>query len=132
MIETIKTIATHNGTFTITSVKSGDHRTFRVKTQKPQANFAPGARVISLLTGPCNESDYQGFGFVHSDGSISLWRNKQTPTFQAYRKMLENMAQHIEAGNIDVQAATKCRVCNRKLTDPVSIETGIGPVCAGR
>jgi hypothetical protein len=132
MIETIKTIATHNGTFTITSVKSGDHRTFRVKTQKPDANFAPGSRIISLLTGPCNESDYRGFGFVNDNGQIYLWRNKQTPTFKAYANMLENMAQHIEAGNIDVQAATKCRVCNRKLTDPVSIETGIGPVCAGR
>lgn len=26
----------------------------------------------------------------------------------------------------------RCLCCNRKLTDPISIQTGIGPVCAGR
>jgi hypothetical protein len=132
MIETIKTIATHNGTFTVTSIKTGEHRTFRVKTQKPDANFAPGSRVISLLVGPNNEGDYKGFGFVGDNGQIYLWGKYKTPTFQAYKRMLENMAGHIEAGNIDVLSATKCRVCNHKLTDPVSIETGIGPICAGR
>ena len=131
LTETIKTIATHNGTFTITSVKSGDHRTFRVKTQKADANFAPGSRVISLLVGPNNEADYKGFGFVGDNGQIYLWGKNQTPTFIAFKRMLENMAGHIEAGNIEVISATRCRVCNRKLTDPISADLGIGPVCRG-
>ena len=131
MIATLPTIETHNGTFTVTSTKSGDHRTFRVRTQKADANFAPGSRIISLLTGPDNYSDYQGFGFV-VDGVIHLWRKNNTPLFRAYAAMLENMMANIDAGKINVQMATKCRVCNRKLTDPVSIETGIGPICAGK
>jgi hypothetical protein len=126
------TIFTHNGTFTVTSNKTGSHRTFQVRTQKPDAKFAPGSRIISMLTGPDNHADYTGFGFVNDNGKIYLWAKKQTPTFRAYATMLENMAGHVQAGNIVVQAATKCRKCNRKLTDPISIETGIGPICAGK
>ena len=132
MVETIPTIATHNGTFTVTSNRTGEHRTFKVRTQKADANFAPGERIVSLMTGPDNHSDFSGFGFVNDNGTINVWRSKQSPTFNAYAKMLTGMAQHVEAGNITVQAATKCRVCNRKLTDPISIETGIGPICAGK
>jgi len=30
------------------------------------------------------------------------------------------------------RASGRCAVCGRDLTDPTSIEAGIGPVCAGR
>ena len=33
---------------------------------------------------------------------------------------------------IEYQFASTCRVCNRKLTTPESIESGIGPICGGR
>ena len=132
MIATLPTITTHNGIFTITSVKTGEHRTFRVRTQKPEASFAPGSRVIGLLVGPDNTRDYKGFGFVGDNGQIHLWRKNQTPTFQAYAKMLEGMENHIDAGNIHVDAATKCRKCNRPLTTPQSVSSGIGPICESK
>jgi Family of unknown function (DUF6011) len=31
-----------------------------------------------------------------------------------------------------LHAETVCRVCNRKLTHPESIKSGIGPECAGK
>jgi hypothetical protein len=43
-----------NGTYTITS-PTGEHRTFRIKTQKDDARFAPGKRTIALLTGSDND-----------------------------------------------------------------------------
>ena len=132
MVETIATIATHNGTFTITSVKSGDRRTFRVKTQAADSNFMPGKRIVSLLNGPDNYSNYQGFGFVNDDGTISVWHKKQTQFFVQSANLLANMASHIENGKIEVLAATKCRRCNRKLTVPSSILSGIGPICEGK
>ena len=45
-------VRTHNGTITIHNPKTGDHRTFQIKTQPADAKFAPGRRVVSLLTGP--------------------------------------------------------------------------------
>jgi hypothetical protein len=30
------------------------------------------------------------------------------------------------------RATGSCSCCGRELTDPVSIEAGIGPICAGR
>ncbi|MFH2109960.1 MAG: DUF6011 domain-containing protein [Candidatus Bathyarchaeota archaeon] len=31
-----------------------------------------------------------------------------------------------------IKVVTRCRVCGRKLTDPVSVKQGIGPVCLKR
>jgi len=125
------TIFTHNGTFTIKSTKSGEHRTFRVRTQKPDADFAPGKRILALLTGPDNEQSYTGFAFV-DDFGIHVWTKKRTETFLAYTTMLENLTAHETAGRVEVLAATKCRVCNRKLTTPESVTSGIGPICSAR
>lgn len=43
----------YSGTYTITNSK-GEHRTFRIKRQKKDAKFAPGARILSLMVGPDN------------------------------------------------------------------------------
>lgn len=121
-------IKTHNGKITIYNPKTGGQRTFRIKTQKKDSKFAPGQRIISLLTGPDNENDYQGFGFVNG-GKIHLWKKKNTDQFRKLAKVVENpnifpfMEVHFEG---------KCRVCNKTLTDRESILSGIGPVCAGK
>jgi hypothetical protein len=44
-----------NGRYTIQSKQTGEHRTFWVKTQAADAKFAPGRRVVSLLTGSQND-----------------------------------------------------------------------------
>lgn len=127
----IATIFTHNGKFTVKSIKTGDHRTFRIRTQPANSKFAPGERVIALLTGSDNTSDYQPFGFV-TDTDIHLFRNKRTETFLAYRKMLLKLGVHEAEGRVEVLAETTCRKCNRTLTTPESITSGIGPTCARR
>lgn len=125
------TIFTHNGIFTVKSTKTGEHRTFRVRTQKDDARFAPGKRVLGLLTGSDNENDYQGFAFV-DDFGIHVWTKKRTPAFLAFAKMLEALTAHEAAGQVEVHAETVCRRCNRVLTDPISVTEGIGPICSGR
>ena len=66
----------HNGLYTIQNRRTGEHRTFRISTQKSDAKFAPGQRVIGLLTGSNNMFDYTGFGFV-SDSGIAVWTKKR-------------------------------------------------------
>jgi len=135
-----------NGIFTIEN-EAGEHRTIKIRTQKEDANFAPGERIASLLTGPENESDYQGFAFVKEDG-FRVWKSKRgknrISTFEWYARILELVdltPDEMEEVEISVKLRDRtykiliekrCMVCNRRLTTPESIRTGIGPVCAGR
>ena len=128
-------IATHNGTFTILNPATGEHRTFKVSTV--QRGGLKGRRVVALLTGPDNTTSYTGFGFMAPDNDVQVWRSKrsamgQPPTqWQRYGAFLRNLDQIVELHGLQVDEATCCRRCNRKLTTPESIQSGIGPVCAG-
>lgn len=131
-----------NGLYTFTNA-AGEHRTFKIHTKKKDANFAPGQRIVSLLTGPDNENDYRGFGFVKNDG-IKIWNKNFTPAFQWYARMVVAAANAIEqmiemetpeaaiclqGRGYKVQVSKRCCVCNRTLTDPESIKLQIGPIC---
>ena len=116
---------THNGTMTVLSLATGDHRTIRCSTQ----TFADGTehRVVSMLIGP---DRWQGFAFADADG-IRLWSvSKGKPV----REFLAKVAASGESvdGKFDVLMEGTCRKCGRPLTHPESIESGIGPICAGR
>jgi len=133
----------YNGVYTMENEK-GEHRTFRIRTQPEDANFAPGERIVSLLTGPDNVYDYQGFGFLKADGSIILWKKYRNHTFEYYRELLYTLSLYIEQSDIEeveaeieyrgrsykVMVSKRCIRCNRELTTPESIRAGIGPVCA--
>ena len=116
---------THNGTFTVVSSQTGNHRTFKITT--PGKGKLAGKRVVSLLTGPNNERDYTLFGFVEPNG-IRVWQ--RCADMAPLAKMLENLPHHIQRGSVTVTASVCCRVCNRKLTTPESLALGIGPSCA--
>lgn len=125
-----------NGRYTIQNRRSGEHRTFEIKTQDEDAKFAPGKRVVALLSGPDNTADYMGFGFAGDDG-IEVWRSKRgagkKSEFEHYAAMLWSLA--LDAGfspfseTYQLMMEGTCYVCNRVLTEPLSITTGIGPVC---
>lgn len=131
----------YNGTYTVTSF-TGEHRTFMIKTQPDDARFAPASRIISMLVGSDNENDYKGFGFVY-DNEIYVWPKKraakhQEPTF--WEKSADMVWSLVTKGDASpyyrkgcrLMVEERCRRCNRKLTNPVSIEAGIGPECAQR
>ena len=125
------TIKTHNGKVTIENPASGNHRTFSVRTQPEDSGFAPGKRVVALLNGPDNNNDYQGFGFVDTAGHVRVWKSKRGGTFDIFARMLEAPERFQEKG-ANYLFSGRCRRCNRELTVPESIESGIGPVCAGK
>jgi hypothetical protein len=116
-------ITTHNGTFTVKNPKTGNHRTFQVRTAK--GGKLKGKRIISLLIGPDNTADYLGIGFATDQGA-KVWNRYSGTT---YEKTLE-VLNHLERLNLEVHFETCCRRCNRPLTTPESITSGIGPECA--
>jgi hypothetical protein len=126
-----------NGTYTIQNRETGEHRTFRIRTQGKDSSFAPGRRVLSLLTGSDNTRDYTGFAFVNddADATIYVWQNRKGYVYDGYAKLLRwllvDKAEKVLAV-YEVLAESRCIVCNRPLTHPESVKTGIGPICAGR
>lgn len=126
-----------NGRYSIESTQTGEHRTFWVRTQPADAEFAPGKRVLALLTGSQNDdwASYTGFAFV-DDGGIHVWTSKRGPgkRFEEYADLLWTLALDgafspwTEKGFRILMEGACCR-CNRPLTNPESIRTGIGPIC---
>ncbi len=130
----LHSISSHNGCLTITNTLTGNHRTFRIRTQNDPAGFAPGERIVSLLTGPDNTSDYTGFGFVKDNGKIVVWRKYrgQGGEKSAYEKYADLLMypEHYEQRGFVYEFSIRCRKCNRELTTSESIASGIGPICA--
>ncbi len=135
--------AVFNGTYTITNKETGEYRTFRIRTQGADSNFAPGKRVLSLLTGPDNTRDYTGFGFLVTatlrDGEVltyvRVWKAAQNSPWMGYVKLVNLVLILKDPSVLDkysVEQSCRCIRCNRKLTTPESIKAGIGPICAGR
>lgn len=127
-----------NGIYTIKSSQTGDHRTFKINTQGEKAEFAPGKRVVSLFTGTDNTADehYTGFAFI-DDAGIHVWEKKRSEgLWQTYATMLWTLALDgafsawADKG-YTIMSEGRCLRCNRLLTTPESIKSGIGPICAG-
>ena len=125
-------VHSHNGVITVNNPATGAHRTFRIKTQKPDAKFMPGTRIVSLLTGSDNCNDYTSFGFIGDDGRIIVWRKHQGTQFDRFARMLMNAKDEAARFGLVFQWAAKCRKCNRELTCPKSLASGLGATCEGR
>lgn len=119
----------YNGFVTVHNPETGNHRTFRISTCK--SGNLEGKRVVGLLTGPDNTSDYTGFGFVNDDGSITVWKKHRGSIYDRHADILSRSEYYETVKRLEYQFSVKCRVCNRDLTDPESIELGIGPICRG-
>lgn len=121
-----------NGVYTLT-LPDGSHRTFQIKTKPDTSKFAPGQRIISLLTGPDNTQDYEAFGFV-DDCGVRVWKKKQgapgkPSKFQEYVEIFWDLATGQEIEGCELLASLNCLRCNRPLTDPESLYVGWGPTC---
>lgn len=123
-------IKTHNGVITMKSLRTGEHRTFRIRTMKADAKFLPGKRIIELLQGPDNENDYRSFGMVGDNGRVCLWKKHQSETFYTWvATALEHPEKFLD--RVEFSFEGRCRRCNRLLSDPASVASGIGPTCSG-
>ena len=134
--------AVKNGTYTLVSEKSGEHRTLRIATVQNKQSGLRGRRIISMLVGPNNEADYIGFAFAEDDNTLRVWGAfRGTLTADIGNALMAVLTRGRVQADGSVRAEglrahvlfkSACRVCNRPLTCPESIRTGIGPVCAGR
>lgn len=118
--------AVRNGLYTAV-IGDGSHVTLRISDCK----FAEDHdQMVSYLNGPDNEYNYTGFAFLDGSG-FHVWKK-----FQSAARLVEALEVLVngdpeEAGKRYALESGNCYVCNRTLTDPKSIELGIGPICRG-
>lgn len=143
----------HNGTYTVNSPRG--HFTLKLFTVQ-DGNLA-GRRVISLLTGPNNEKDFTAVAFWNdAEHTATVWQRFRGPTStllldgfhwqlvgaSAYEQKIAIWCDLVVRGatperhgywfgeGYTLLLEGRCVVCNRKLTHPESIQSGIGPDCA--
>jgi hypothetical protein len=116
-----------NSRFSIKSVKTGVHYTFRVKLSDDGNVF-----FVSVLTGPDNIDNYRSFGTIRN-GRFAMNKKpkigEDAPSVTAFRFFWEKIAAHRIHPMIEFWHEGRCGRCSRPLTDPTSIESGFGPEC---
>ena len=113
--------------FTIDNGK-GKHYTFSVKRKENRW-------FVSLLTGPDNSNDFTYIGMLNERGNFFLTKaSKMTldsvpvKVFSWSIKVMQGESTLPEGYSIRHEG--KCCRCGRRLTNPESLDTGIGPECA--
>jgi hypothetical protein len=145
-------------TITVLNKRTNQRYTYKVTCKRAKAadGRAPKSPYyVSVMSGSDNVSDYSKLGWIPSNaatlgrhynlrpskGGIST-RSQQYLGFQwlwnaihglnidgSKRKPSDNHIGQFE--HVEVWHEGKCGCCGRKLTVPESIESGIGPICAG-
>ena len=119
-----------NATMTFTSLKSGNHFTYKIKRKEVGENTY--IYFVKVLSGPNNEDHYQYIGFIDKFGKFKPGKkgHPDSTSFKSFEWVYRNIEnQHLPA-NVQIQHEGRCGRCNRKLTHPESIKRGIGPECA--
>lgn len=118
-----------NATVTVRSRATGNRFTYRVrKSQDGAISF------VSLLKGPDNESSYAYFGYVRRGvffhGGQKARVGRDAPSAKGFEWLWKSLQQDHMPSTVEVWHEGRCGRCNRKLTVPSSIASGIGPDCA--
>lgn len=119
-------------TFTLKSQKSGKHIAFSVRKGKDGDAFF----VRAHQGGVNGEGGFNYAGWLRDRETTVRLSKKSHPDLDQARMALDWTLRKIHAGEVPQQLEFwhegRCCRCNRKLTDPVSIELGIGPECLKR
>jgi hypothetical protein len=121
-----------NATVTLVSKRSGDRFTYKIKRAKPRPGSGEPPFFVSLLTGPNNTEDYEFLGTIFADGKYRHGGKSKiaptAPSAQAWAWTWGNLT----SDRVEVWHEGACSRCGRALTDPESIQRGLGPTCAER
>ena len=124
-------------TFTLKNKDKGTHLTFR--SRRPKGWTIESPVLVDFMVGSDNENH---FGFIGSVSSSGFF--KPSPKSKVAKERLEvanrtmvwlltrikNKLELPEA--LEIKGSTKCARCGRKLTNPESIDDGLGPICSAK
>lgn len=120
-----------NAVVTLVSKRTGERFTYRVSESKPKEGKQP-VHFVSVLTGPDNRQDYEFLGTIFPDGNYRRSMKSQIGPDAPSAKAWEWTWYNLDTDRVEIWHEGTCSKCGRALTDPASIERGLGPVCAER
>lgn len=126
-------------TFTLVSVETGIRFTYQVRAKTEEDTDETALWFVSVLNGPDNESDYAFLGTIFSiAGGRHVFHHgkkskvgKDAPSAKAFAWWFANVCINHASPKVEVHHSGTCGRCNRALTVPESVATGLGPECAG-
>jgi hypothetical protein len=116
---------------TFVSQRTGTRYTYRVAAPRdPSA----GVRFVSVLTSP---DTYSYIGTIFVQQNRFAWTKKSAisadaPSVKAFAWVWGHLSTGQMPPELEVWHEGRCGKCGRRLTDPASIASGLGPICAGR
>lgn len=120
--------------FTLFNSDRNTHLTF--KARRPKGWTVESPVLIDLMVGKDNSSD---FGFIGSVNTRGFYKPSEKSKVDADRKavadrtlvwLLTKLNNGVELPEaLEIKGASKCCRCSRKLTNPDSVDDGMGPVC---
>lgn len=120
--------------FTLSSLKTGQRFTFKVRKSDDKAGWAP-AWFVYLLTGSENTGSYSYMGYIDTDGDFKLTRKSKVPatatSVSAFRWLWTRVSEQGKDLPTDAEFrhANRCGRCGKVLTVPESVDSGYGPEC---
>ena len=118
-----------NGIFTLRSIATGKDYTYKVSRSEFKGKWYTHIAVEKGYTNFVRLGSYYGGRITNKRQLVT------TPASQAIGFVLGK----VEAGAIawldskmELMHMGKCVACGRALTDAVSIQSGLGPICGGR
>lgn len=126
--------------FTLVNTATENRFTYKVTRKSgDDADYPDRPYFVSLMTGPDNVLSYSYIGVIFPNQNFR-WTSKSRVGRDSqgvrafdwfFNSILRNPNRELPA-SVDVMHHGRCGRCNRVLTVPESIETGLGPICAGR
>lgn len=133
--DALRFIIAGNAIFTLRSQATGTRYTYRVRKPQDTKPGKPAPLFASVLYGPDNGNDYAYVGTVHTGRLQTTAKSKvkcDDPRAKALDWTLGQLANGAIPAKLEMWHEGRCGRCARRLTDPVSIERGLGPECAGK
>ena len=121
-----------NAIFTLKNTATGNRFTFKIRQPKASTPW-----FVSVLTGSDNTSDYTFVGTIFDGHTNPKYYHGKRSTIDQEAQSARTIAWFLGQlfnnktlpSSIEVWHAGKCGRCGRILTDPMSIQNGIGPIC---
>lgn len=134
--EALKSSSQKSWSFTLHNTTKETHLTFR--SRRPKGWTVNSPVLIDLMVGSDNDS----FEFVGSVNPRGFYKASPASKVEDSRLEVANrtlvwLMTKLTSGQelpnaLEVKGSTGCCRCGRKLTNPDSIDDGLGPICRGK
>ena len=133
----LKSRSEKSWSFTLHNTTKETHLTFR--SRRPKGWTVNSPVLIDLMVGSDNE---ESFGFIGSINARGFYKPSEKSKVEASRLAVANrtlvwLMTKLTTGQelpeaLEIKGESGCARCGRKLTNPDSIDDGLGPICRGK